>query len=90
MNSMRELVLLKVVPYNQLVERLADLEHRQWVCWSKHIAKTEKRLTAKRRARWKTLWKPYQKLSVLDQNADRQWAEIVIEELVKLGVMVRR
>ena len=39
---------------NEVLERLAGLEHEQWVAWSKDIVSKEK-LTKTRLARWKTL-----------------------------------
>jgi hypothetical protein len=38
-------------------ERLAELEHEQWIMWSQNIAKTEQ-ITPARRERWTALWRP--------------------------------
>jgi len=56
-----------------LIEKLADLEHEQWISWSQQIAKTEN-ISPERLARWKTLWKPYSELSEEQKTSDRKWA----------------
>jgi len=63
-----------------LREWLAELEHRQWIEWSKNLAKTEN-LSEERVKRWKKLWIPYEKLSENDKDFDRVWADKVIEIL---------
>ena len=60
-----------------LVERLAALEHDQWVEWSKSIAATEA-LSPERLARWKPLWCPYADLSDEMKEHDRVWARKTI------------
>lgn len=63
-----------------LLEALAELEHKQWVEWSKNIAKKEK-LSPERLERWKELWIPYEDLSEEMKEQDRKWARLVIEVL---------
>lgn len=61
----------------ELVEALADLEHIQWMEWSKSIASREK-LSPERMARWEKLWVPYSELSEESKEQDRVWARKVI------------
>lgn len=56
-----------------LVERLAALEHDQWVEWSKSIAASET-LSPERLARWTPLWCPYADISEEMKEHDRVWA----------------
>ena len=58
-------------------ELLANLEHEQWILWSKNIAATEK-ITPIRLKRWKQLWRPYSKLTKAQKDQDREWADKVI------------
>lgn len=67
-----------------LLEKLAELEHKQWISWSKYIAdqliykriKPEDLLT-----KWHKNWKPYSKLSEEEKEKDRVWARKVLEIL---------
>ena len=61
-------------------EELAELEHDQWIAWSKDIAETEQ-ITPARLERWKTLWRPYSELTEAEKDQDREWADKVIELL---------
>ena len=58
-----------------IIERLAELEHNQWIMWSKAIVK-EENLSPERIERWKKLWIPYDFLSENQKEQDRQWAKI--------------
>ena len=66
----------------QLIEDLADLEHQQWMLWSKEIASKEK-LSKKRLKRWKKLWKPYKELTEKEKEQDRIWAKKVLKTQYK-------
>ena len=59
-------------------EKLAELEHDQWIAWSKNIAETEN-ITPARLERWKALWCPYSELSEPVKDQDREWADKVLE-----------
>ena len=61
---------------NELLEKLAELEHEQWVAWSKALDDTET-LSDKRMERWVKLWVPYSELSEKDKEFDREWARKV-------------
>jgi hypothetical protein len=60
-----------------LVERLAALEHDQWVEWSKKIAASET-LSPERLARWTHLWCPYADLPEEVKEYDRVLARKVL------------
>ena len=59
-------------------EQLAELEHEQWIAWSKDIADTEN-ITPARLARWQTLWRPYNELTEAEKDQDREWADKAIK-----------
>jgi len=67
-----------MVSFKKVIDKLADLEHQQWMFWSKDIASKEK-LSASRLERWKKYWKPFKKLSKEVKDQDREWAEKVFE-----------
>ena len=56
---------------DEVLERLASLEHDQWVSWSQAIASKVDGQTA---ARWASKWVPYEELSQEAQEEDREWA----------------
>lgn len=69
---------IKTSPEICLLERLAELEHLQWVNWSKQIAKTEN-ISSSRLERWVKLWAtPYSELSEEDKEKDRELARKVL------------
>ena len=57
----------------ELLEDLAELEHEQWVQWSKSIAASVN-LSDERQGRWETFWCPYNELSEEMKDEDRKWA----------------
>lgn len=58
-------------------EAIAEIEHEQWIAWSKNIADTEN-ITPTRLERWKELWRPYDELTEAEKDQDREWADKVI------------
>ncbi len=58
-------------------ELLAELEHEQWIVWSKDIAATED-IKSKRAMRWEKLWRPYSELTESEKDQDREWADKAI------------
>lgn len=67
----------------RIIEKLAELEHEQWVTWSKEIARTEK-LSEERIKRWQTFWNtPYEDLPEEIKEEDRKWARKVLDVLKK-------
>jgi hypothetical protein len=68
----------------QILEKLADLEHQQWMEWSKAIAGADEKISEDRLDKWASLWIPYNKLSEEDKEKDRVWARKVLEEINKI------
>ena len=57
------------------VERVAEIEHAQWMAWSKEVAPE---VSPERRARWARYWIPYEDLPEEVKELDRQWARQAI------------
>lgn len=63
----------------QILEKLAELEHKQWMSWSKNLASDPlNEISPLRLARWKKLWRPYLKLTEEEKEQDRIWARKVL------------
>jgi len=62
----------------ELLERLAMLEHEQWREWSHEIAVTEK-ISPERLSRWKASWVDYQTLPDAKKESDRVYARKVLK-----------
>jgi len=63
---------------DNVLERLAELEHEQWMAWSQSVAGE---VSAERRQRWQACWVPYQDLPEEVKELDRLWARKVLEAL---------
>jgi hypothetical protein len=63
---------------DEVIEKIAALEHEQWVEWSQAVAAE---VSEERRRRWQTLWVPYSDLPEEYKEQDRQWARRVIDAL---------
>ena len=61
-----------------LLERLAELEHEQWVAWSRAVAAE---VSEERRRRWRACWVPYAELPEDVKEQDRVWARKVLAAL---------
>ena len=60
-------------------EELAELEHEQWMSWTKYIAKEWMgKIPAKLKLRWVQNWKPYSELTEEEKDKDRKWADKII------------
>ncbi|HEX8110066.1 MAG TPA: hypothetical protein VF516_20190 [Kofleriaceae bacterium] len=60
----------------EAVERVAEVEHAQWMAWSKEVAPE---VSPARRARWMKYWVPYKDLPEEVKELDRVWARKAIE-----------
>jgi len=85
-----------MVSYNKLREFLADIEHQQWVVWSKKLAdelnwirldclrkdmpNVMRRIETRLKS-WQKNWKPYKKLSEDTKDMDREWADKILDAL---------
>lgn len=80
-----------MVNYKEILDSIADIEHQQWIHWSKSLAHRMEiwcnqdwaKLTFEDSVKvqidkWKKLWKPYKELSREQKEQDREWAEKVI------------
>jgi len=65
-----------------LLEKLAALEHEQWIQWSQAIAAHED-ISNERLKRWKSLWKPYDELTEGDKEMDRVWASKAVAKMIE-------
>jgi hypothetical protein len=71
--------VLKLIDSREFLERLADLEHEQWIVWVSYMLNN---LTGKNKERWYAQCEtPYPELSDEEQESDRHFAKIVLEEL---------
>jgi hypothetical protein len=59
------------------VERVAAVEHEQWMSWSKAVAPE---VSPERRAGWEKLWVPYSELPEEEKEKDREWARKTLAE----------
>ena len=68
-----------------LLEKLAELEHEQWIKWSQSIASEIQTLfdmehfSGSLPARWKKCWVPYSELTEEQKEHDRKWARKVLK-----------
>ena len=72
----------------EIREEIAELEHKQWVAWSKSLAKAE-HLDYDRLERWMKLWIPYAELTEEQKDQDRIWADKSLNRLHLKGVVIR-
>ena len=65
---------------SELREKLAELEHRQWVAWSEAVAtNSEFEIPMGLIEKWRKSWIPYSYLSEEQKDKDRFWADKVLE-----------
>ena len=64
----------------ELREKLAELEHEQWIVWSRSISMSEQ-LSANWLERWRKMWIPYSNLTEEQKDQDREWADKVLDIL---------
>lgn len=62
-----------------LLEKLAALEHEQWIEWARTVAESETGISATRLARWEQYFVPYDQLTEEVKEYDRAWARKIIE-----------
>jgi len=58
----------------ELREKLAELEHEQWIVWAFSLMEREK-LSPERIKRWQKLMIPYSELTEEQKDQDRKWAD---------------
>ncbi len=70
---------------DRLREKIAELEHEQWVVWAGHLISVE-HLSHERLERWQKLMVSYSQLTEEQKDQDRIWADksiVLIEPLIK-------
>ncbi len=71
---------------DEILEKLAELEHEQWKHWTKSLYKYHrKEVSHDLMSKWVQNWAPYNMLSNDEQEKDRIWARKVIELLKEDG-----
>jgi hypothetical protein len=55
----------------ELIEKLAELEHEQWLSWARAVWDE---VSAERREKWSPSMVPYADLSEKAKEQDREWA----------------
>jgi hypothetical protein len=68
----------KLTPPAELIESLAEIEHEQWMHWSKAVAGDVSDAT---RNKWQRSWVAYAELKEEVKEADRVWARKVVKLL---------
>ncbi len=76
---------VNIVPKNPALEILAAISHEIWCFWSKQLSMREK-LTPECLKRWKTLWKPYNKLTEAQKTTDRHFAKTYLDAVVRMRI----
>jgi len=68
---------------DELLEKLAELEHKQWCHWTKYFLSMR---TKEQENHWrKQMRTPYSELSEEEKNSDRSWAKEVIKIINELN-----
>lgn len=69
---------------DKLIEELSDLEHDQWVKWSRvTFLKLDDFTIDEIVNKWRPNWKPYSELPEEEKEKDRIFARKVIERLIE-------
>jgi len=77
-----KLAVLEMLDDSALLEGLSNIEHEQWMKWSKTISLQES-IGQERIGRWKKLWIPYLELTEQDKDHDRKWAKLVLMVIIE-------
>ena len=88
----------------QLIDKLSELEHEQWMEWSKSIAPEIAELrdaaslplvndvlvlkTTERLQRWNSFWVSYDELNERTKERDRVWARKVLQIFEELNMEI--
>ena len=65
-----------------LLEKLAEIEHEQWMTWAAKLMETET-LSPERLERWKKCMIPYKDLTEELKNYDRDWARKILVAVIE-------
>ena len=76
----------KLVDSNDLLEKLAELEHKQWETWTQYMLDHD---TIVNRMRWqRQSLTDYRELSEEDKEKDRIWARKILQVLAQVATYV--
>lgn len=75
----------KTVTEEEVLEKLAELEHRQWSHWTRHFMEFDNESNRKHWERQAHL--PYDKLTEKEKELDREWARKVLTLLYDLNLL---
>ena len=64
----------------ELLEKLAELEHQQWMAWASKVLETEN-ISDETRKRWESYFVPYVDLPDNIEELDRNYARKVLKIL---------
>jgi hypothetical protein len=67
-----------------LLEKLAALEHAQWIAWATTILDQEN-ISEERASRWAKYFVPYEELDEATKEFDREWARKAIDIINERG-----
>jgi len=65
--------------HQELIEKIADLEHQQWIHWAGSVLNSDVKLPYVRRKNWENRMVPYEELPEHVKELDRVWAAKVVE-----------
>lgn len=69
----------------QLIEKLAELEHEQWVHWTQYMLDN---LTPENIERWRRqIATKYSDLTEAEKDSDREWADKAFELVWESGLL---
>ncbi len=71
-----------MITKNELLEKLAELEHQQWMSWVRAVGND---VTPQQQAKWAPLMIPYSELLENSKEQDREWARKVLEIISASG-----
>lgn len=71
-------------PRDLVIERLARLEHEQWMTWAQAVMGE---VSPERRERWQRYMVPYDQLPEEVREQDRVWARRVLATLREVSVL---
>lgn len=63
---------------NELIEKLAEIEHEQWMLWAKSV---HNEVSSERKKRWQSYYVNYNELPEEVKEQDRVFARKVMEVL---------
>lgn len=66
-----------------LLEKLAEIEHEQWMHWANSV---KGEVSPERAKRWESYMKPYSELSEEVKDMDRKWAKKALISIIEVYI----